>query len=169
MTTEISYGLGQHRSDLSVENYRNFLKYDYLDTAQFYIALATCKISICLFLLRLSQFDRIKRVLWCMIGFVIITHCTLFLLVVFQCNPIHKAWDLGIPGRCFSKQVVVNINIAQGGELRRSSRERRSESILTTCVIQYSRFLPTLFAQPFRLSSYAISAFVDNRTLGCVF
>ncbi|KAL6720576.1 hypothetical protein ACLMJK_002500 [Lecanora helva] len=114
VVTEVSYGLGQHRYDLSIENYRNFLKYSYLDTAQFFIALATCKISICLFLLRLSQFNKLKRVLWYLIGFLIISHSILFLLVVLQCKPIHKAWDLGAPGSCFSQQTVVDINIVQG-------------------------------------------------------
>ena len=115
VVTEVSYGLGQHRSDLSVENYRNFLKYNYLDTAQFFIALATCKISICLFLLRLSQYNKLKRLLWFLVGFLIFTHIVLFLLVVLQCNPVHKVWDLGVPGKFFSKQTMANINIVQGG------------------------------------------------------
>ena len=55
VVTEVSYGLGQHRDDLSVEQYRNLLKYYYLDTVQFFVALATCKISICLLLPRLLR------------------------------------------------------------------------------------------------------------------
>ena len=84
VVTEVSYGLGQHRIDLSVEQYRNFLKYYYLDTAQFFIALATCKISICLFLLRLSQFHKIKRILYSLIVFLLVTHLALFFLNVFR-------------------------------------------------------------------------------------
>jgi len=115
VVTEVSYGLGQHKSDLSEENYRNFLKYYYFDTAQFFVALATCKISICLFLLRLSQFNKLKRVLWSLIVFLIITHLIFFLLIVLQCHPIHKTWDLGTPGTCFSLHLVANITVAQGG------------------------------------------------------
>ena len=118
MVTETSYGLGQHRSNLSVENYRNFLKYYHLDTAQFFIALATCKISICLFLLRLSQFNKLRHFLWSLVTFLVISHLVLFLLVVFQCNPVHKVWDLGTPGKCFSPDAVMGINIIQGGESR---------------------------------------------------
>ena len=114
VVTEVSYGLGQHRADLSVEQYRNFLKYSYLDTAQFFIALATCKISICLFLLRLSQFNKLKRILYGLIAFLVITHLVLFFLNIFQCNPVDKAWNLGVPGQCFSPQMVMNILIAQG-------------------------------------------------------
>ncbi len=114
VVTEVSYGLGQHRIDLSVEQYRNFLKYYYLDTAQFFIALATCKISICLFLLRLSQFNKLKRVLYGLILFLIVTHLALFFLNVFQCSPVDKVWNLDDPGKCFSQQMVMNILIAQG-------------------------------------------------------
>lgn len=108
--------LGQHRSALFVENHRNFLKYSYLDMAQFFIALATCKISICLFLLRLSQFNKLRRVLWSLMGFLVISHLILFLLVVLKCDPVRKAWDLSTPGKCFSKNSVKAINIVQGGE-----------------------------------------------------
>lgn len=114
VVTEISYGLGQHRVDLSVEQYRNFLKYYYLDTAQFFIALATCKISICLFLLRLSQFNKVKRVLHGLIVFLVVTHLALFFLTVFQCSPVDKVWNIDDPGKCFSEEMVMNILIAQG-------------------------------------------------------
>ena len=114
VVSEVSYGLGQHRADLSVEQYRNFLKYYYLDTAQFFIALATSKISNCLFLLSLSQFNKLKRILYALIAFLVVTHLVLFFLNIFQCNPVDKAWNLGKPGQCFSQQMVMNILIAQG-------------------------------------------------------
>lgn len=114
VVTEVSYGLGQHRIDLSVEQYRNFLKYYYLDTAQFFIALATCKISICLFLLRLSHFNKLKRILYGLILFLILTHLALFFLNVFQCSPVDKVWNLDDPGKCFSEATVMNILVAQG-------------------------------------------------------
>ena len=113
VVTEVSYGLGQHRADLSIEQYRNFLKYYYLDTAQFFLALATCKISICLFLLRLSQFNKVRRTLYGLIAFLIITHLALFFLEIFQCNPVDKVWNLDDPGKCMSEQTIMNILIAQ--------------------------------------------------------
>ncbi|KAL8705191.1 MAG: hypothetical protein Q9201_001691 [Fulgogasparrea decipioides] len=114
VVTEISYGLGQHRRDLSIKQYRNLLKYYYLDTVQFFIALTTCKISVCLFLLRLAQFNRLKTVLSGLIAFLVITTVALDLLYVLQCSPVHRAWDLGTPGVCFSQDLVMNITIVQG-------------------------------------------------------
>ena len=116
VVTEVSYGLGQHRDDLSVEQYRNFLKYYYLDTVQFFVALATCKISICLLLLRLSQFNKLKSVLYGLIAFLVVTTVVLDLLYALQCRPVHKVWDLSTPGVCFSQNLVLNITIVQGGE-----------------------------------------------------
>ena len=117
VVTEVSYGLGQHRDNLSIENYRNFLKYYYLDTVQFFVALATCKISICLFLLRLSNFRELRNVLYSLIGILVVTTLALDLLFLLQCSPVHKVWDLATPGKCFSADLVVNITMAQGGEL----------------------------------------------------
>lgn len=112
IATQVSYGLGQHRRDLSVGQYRNFLRYYYADTLQFFIALATCKVSICLFLLRLSQFHKLKKVLYGIIAFQVVTTVVLCLLYALQCNPVHKVWDQGTPGVCFSG--VVNVSIVQG-------------------------------------------------------
>lgn len=114
---EVSYGLGQHRDDLSIQSYRNFLKYKFLDFCQFFWALAMLKISVCLFLLRLSQFDRLKRVLWTLIGFLLASTLVLSLLIILQCQPIYKAWDLNTSGRCFSTDTIMKITITQGGKI----------------------------------------------------
>ncbi|KAL8868423.1 MAG: hypothetical protein Q9174_005005 [Haloplaca sp. 1 TL-2023] len=117
VVAEVSYGLGQHRETLPAGHYRNFLKYYYLDTIQFFIALATCKIAICLFLLRLSQFNKLRKILYAMIAFLIIMTVALTIPYALQCSPVHKVWDLGPPyGTCFSKRVIVDINILQGGK-----------------------------------------------------
>ena len=114
---EIGFGLGQHRSILSVERYQNYLKYDYLDWVQFFIALAVCKISICLFLLRLSQLNRLRLVLYVLIVFLVTTHVPLSLLILFQCSPLRRAWEKSVPGKCFSMNAIKNVIFAQGGKL----------------------------------------------------
>lgn len=115
VVTEVSYGLGQHRSQLSVGQYQQYLKYDFLDWAQFFIALLVTKISICLFLTRLSQFHRLRAVLYGLMGFLFVTHIPLFFIYVFQCSPVRRAWQRDVGGKCMSKDVVENVIIAQGG------------------------------------------------------
>ncbi|KAI4093429.1 MAG: hypothetical protein LQ344_002842 [Seirophora lacunosa] len=127
ITVEVIYGLGQHRSALSADAYTKFLKYYYLDTAQFFIALATCKISICLFPLRFSQFDKLKRILCALIGFLLISHLVLFLLgwlpvfsflTDFICAvfPIYLLRNLNIRRQSYTALcVLMGLGIVTGG------------------------------------------------------
>ena len=111
----VFYGLGRHKYYLSNYDFKEFLKYDYLDWIQTFITLAVSKISICLLLLRLSKFSKLKRVLYLLIAFLVITHVPLTFMIIFQCGPISKDWNPVISGHCWSKDVIVNILIAQGG------------------------------------------------------
>ena len=117
VAVEIHFGLGQHRSRLSGKSYEQYLKYESLDWLQFFIALAVCKISICLFLLRLSQMNRLRLVLYGTIAFLLTTHIPLFLMLLLQCSPIQKTWYRQVPGSCLSMDVIENIILAQGGTL----------------------------------------------------
>ncbi|KAL9609988.1 MAG: hypothetical protein Q9167_005290 [Letrouitia subvulpina] len=116
--TEVANGMGRHRYYLSPETYKKFLKYDYLDWAQVFVTLAASKISICLFLLRLSNFDNLRFFLKGLISFIVLSHLPLFLLIVFQCNPVATVWMVavnpGYPGTCLRKRTIEKIVIAQG-------------------------------------------------------
>ncbi|KAL9615574.1 MAG: hypothetical protein Q9204_008768 [Flavoplaca sp. TL-2023a] len=91
-----------------------FLKWDYLDWVQAILTLAISKISICLLLLRLSQFSKLKKGLYWLIAFIFVTHLPLVVLLIVQCRPVEKTWNTIIDGRCFSKDMIANILIAQG-------------------------------------------------------
>lgn len=111
---EVSYGLGRHLQYLPMHHHIVFLKYNYLDWIQVFITLAVSKISICLFLLRISKFERWRYFLFGLIAFLIISHTPLTLLVLLQCIPLNKTWDTQGPGHCFSKKGVEMIIIIQG-------------------------------------------------------
>ena len=111
---EINYGLGRHVQYLPTDHYVWFLKYNFLDWVQVFITLPLSKISICLFLLRISKFERWRNFLFGLIGFIIITHTPLTILFLLQCIPLNKNWNTSVPGRCFSKQSVEVIIIIQG-------------------------------------------------------
>ncbi len=101
------------------DHFQGFLKYNYLDWNQVFITLAASKISICLFLLRISKFERYRFFLFGLIAFIVLTHVPLTLLYMLQCIPIEKNWvPVGgkaiKPGHCFSKTVVENVIIVQG-------------------------------------------------------
>ncbi|KAI4233244.1 MAG: hypothetical protein LQ349_004533 [Xanthoria aureola] len=113
---EVSNGLGRKRFYLAPGSYKKFLKYDYLDWVQVFLTLLLSKISICLFLLRLSSFRKIRLGLHGMNIFLITSHIPLTFLMMFQCTPISKYWrnPLEGPGKCFDKDTVAIIIIVQG-------------------------------------------------------
>ena len=116
---EVDYGLGRHVQYLPPDHYEGFLKYNFLDWIQVFITLALSKISICLFLLRISKFERWRWFLFGLIGFLVVTHVPLTLLYIFQCIPLQKNWETEeepVQGHCMSKKAVEKIIIVQGGK-----------------------------------------------------
>ena len=116
---EVDYGLGRHVRFLPRDHYEGFLKYNFLDWIQVFVTLALSKISICLFLLRISKFERWRWFLFGLIGFLVVTHVPLTLLYMFQCIPLQKNWQTvqgAVPGHCMSKKAVQKIIIVQGGK-----------------------------------------------------
>ena len=113
----VFFGLGRHLYTLRDYDQKELLKFDYLDWIQTFITLAISKISICLLLLRLSKFSKLRTVLYTLIAFLFVTHFPLLVLFIAQCNPTEKAWNTGLNGKCFSKQTVSKILIAQGGTI----------------------------------------------------
>ncbi|KAL9028733.1 MAG: hypothetical protein Q9196_002951 [Gyalolechia fulgens] len=113
---EVSNGLGRHRYYLAPGAYKKYLKYDYLDWVQVFFTLALSKIAICLFLLRLSEYRKLRLWLYGLIVLLVTTHVPLTFLIIFQCSPIRKYWvsPLEGPGVCFTKATVETIIIAQG-------------------------------------------------------
>ncbi|KAL8788429.1 MAG: hypothetical protein Q9213_001652 [Squamulea squamosa] len=116
VAAEVSNGLGRKRFYLAPGSYKKFLKYDYLDWVQVFLTLLVSKMSICLFLLRLSSFRKIRLGLHAMNIFLVTSHVPLTFLIIFQCSPISKYWHnpLEGPGYCFSKATVETIIIIQG-------------------------------------------------------
>ena len=111
---EVYYGLGRHVQYLPADHYVGFLKYNFLDWVQVFIILALSKTSICLFLLRISKFERWRNFLFGLIGFIIITHTPLTILFLLQCTLLNKNWDTSVPGHSFSKSSVEVVVIVQG-------------------------------------------------------
>lgn len=72
------------------------------------------KVSICLFLLRITVTKQFKRPLQAAVVILVLSNIVLSLLWVLQCTPhLDKAWDSKLPGHCFSKGQLERIIIAQ--------------------------------------------------------
>ena len=112
---EVFYGLGRHKHFLSTYQQSRFRKFDFLDWIQVFVTLALMKISILLFLLRLSKFAHLRRFLIFLVVFIILTHLPLTVLMITNCQPVYKFWLEEVSGTCWPKATREKIVIVQGG------------------------------------------------------
>ena len=112
---EVFYGLGRHKRFLSTYQQSHFLKFDFLDWIQVFVTLALMKISILLFLLRLSKFAHLRRFLIFLVAFIILTHLPITVLMITHCQPVYKFWLEDVPGTCWPKATREKVVIIQGG------------------------------------------------------
>ena len=72
------------------------------------------KVSICLFLLRITITPAFIRPLQAAIAILVTSNIVLSLVWILQCTPhLDKAWNDRLPGKCFSKGQLERIIISQ--------------------------------------------------------
>lgn len=77
---------------------------------QTFITIMFCKISICMFLLRIKNTRWNVRFMHALIAVVVVG------LFVGICSPPAAYWTIGLNGRCFSNERVMAIVLSQGRE-----------------------------------------------------
>lgn len=71
------------------------------------VHLAIVKIAILVMYCRVFALRRFRIAAW-VLGSITVTWVLLFfLLSVFQCTPIERAWDLSIPGKCLNLRARI--------------------------------------------------------------
>ena len=106
-------GVGRHRYYLTQDQYTELKRIDYGQWIQTFFTLMFTKISICLFFLRITIIQTHRVYLLVMIAVLVITNVILTFMWVFQCSPVDRAWEMGIPGRCLGKGYVERVIFAQ--------------------------------------------------------
>ena len=72
------------------------------------------KVSICLFLLRITITPAFIRPLQAAIVILVVSNVVLTLVWILQCTPhLDKAWNDKVSGKCFSKGQLERIIISQ--------------------------------------------------------
>ncbi|MCJ1374253.1 hypothetical protein MMC20_005485 [Loxospora ochrophaea] len=109
------YGFGRHAGDLTVHEFREFQKYSYGEWLQTFATLMLTKISICLFLLRITISKAFIRPLQAMIAMLLVSNIIITFLWLVQCRPsLAAAWDSTITGsKCMSVGQLRAIILAQ--------------------------------------------------------
>ncbi|KAI5862939.1 hypothetical protein GGS23DRAFT_570231 [Durotheca rogersii] len=113
----VSTGLGRHNKSLDQQDEIKALMYQALATATYILNMWLVKLSIAIFLVRLSSQNRYKYTIYGSITVVSIWSIVLFFWNLFQCNPVPAQWDYTIlqqdpNARCVSADEIVNAAYA---------------------------------------------------------
>ncbi|KAI1182780.1 hypothetical protein F5B17DRAFT_419053 [Nemania serpens] len=110
----IHYGLGKHIEVVPQESIAPYLLYTYLSELYYAIDVTLIKLSILTLYLRLFNVDgNLKKACYAMMAFVLAWGIAVLLTTIFQCSPVHAAWDKTIlDAKCFNlANFVIGSNV----------------------------------------------------------
>lgn len=88
----------------------------YYSTAMYMLTMGLVKLSIVALYIRLSVSPVFRFVAYSLITFITVNTIINVLVILFPCNPVQKAWDRDIPGKCLPLLTFIiasaAINIA---------------------------------------------------------
>ncbi|KAJ8125213.1 hypothetical protein O1611_g8425 [Lasiodiplodia mahajangana] len=100
------YGLGKHASTLSHDSVIQAKKFSYATEITYGVTMIFAKISIALFLLRITVHRVQKWIIYIITALTCIAGLTLVFIVAFQCKPLSRAWDSDLPGSCITVKAI---------------------------------------------------------------
>ncbi|PYI08053.1 integral membrane protein [Aspergillus sclerotiicarbonarius CBS 121057] len=107
------YGYGKHIETVhSMEARVMFLKLDFVSEIAYLLALGSIKASFCLLYLQIFPGKGFRIACWSLLALLVCETIEETIVVVFQCSPIHKAWDAGdtVKGKCLSLTAFYYIS-----------------------------------------------------------
>ncbi|KAJ4165547.1 hypothetical protein LMH87_007176 [Akanthomyces muscarius] len=107
--TGVHYGTGQHRDDLTPENYATAKKFWFLCYIFFGLTMMTAKLSFGWLLLRIVVIPQHKWVIYATSFFVVVAGLAYFFVTMFQCQPVAHYWNDAIPGHCLPIHIYVAL------------------------------------------------------------
>ena len=114
VTQEWRDGEGRHMYYLSKPQIENFGVIGWLDWMQTFITICFCKISICMFLLRIKDTRANKWFMYSLIAANVVVTIVVTGMFAGLCTPPNAYWKINKPGHCLTKQREMAIVIAQG-------------------------------------------------------
>ena len=108
---EVHYGFGKHIQFLNEYELRQFRKYTFGEWIQTFATLMWTKVSICLFLIRIPNNQKIRTAMYWCVGFLVISNTVLTVMWIMSCQPVRTAW-YG-EGICMSKHEKEAIIMTQ--------------------------------------------------------
>ncbi|KAJ3518194.1 hypothetical protein NM208_g14604 [Fusarium decemcellulare] len=110
----VRQGMGRHNEAIEEDAAEvEALKWQALATATYVMDMMFIKLSIGVFLLRLSVKKVYSWIIWVSLGIITIWSTVIFFWNLFQCSPVEKQWDFRIKdGHCVSADQIVSAAYA---------------------------------------------------------
>ena len=115
---QVNAGFGRHAMLLSAHQRVETLKWNWLASPFLILSLATSKISISWFLVRVLQntHARLRRsFLYFLIILITVIAVPAAGYSLGQCQPVQKLWNKNVSGSCYDPEIFVNVGYTHGG------------------------------------------------------
>ncbi|PSN62142.1 hypothetical protein BS50DRAFT_138288 [Corynespora cassiicola Philippines] len=103
------WGTGRHRWDLTDEGFFKAMRYWWLCYLSYCSTMIFAKISIGLFLLRVTVSKIHRLIIFIVMGLTVLTGIVFFFVSLFQCTPISYFWDKNQDGFCVNVDVIIAL------------------------------------------------------------
>lgn len=108
-------GNGRHERYLQPQQVQNILKWTWANEVLIFLTVGLIKISICLYIFRISATRWLRWFLYAVISGLVITNGSCDIILLVQCRPLKSYWDRAA-GTCWDARIYNSfIYAAVGG------------------------------------------------------
>lgn len=107
----VHYGTGRHFKDLTPEGIFVAMRYWWICYIAYCLTMIAAKISIGLFLLRITPKKIHHWIIYTVMGLTVLTGLVFLFVTIFQCTPVSYFWGqaLGAKGSCINIYVIIGL------------------------------------------------------------
>ncbi|RPB11326.1 hypothetical protein P167DRAFT_220472 [Morchella conica CCBAS932] len=100
------FGFGEHIDKVPPNEYKIGLMISWITQLLYIPGVCIAKISVSLFIRRLSPYRTYTKIAWFIIVFMVTYTIIMFFFILTQCHPFNLAWDKSLQGKCLSPQFM---------------------------------------------------------------
>ncbi|KAK6851677.1 hypothetical protein PG995_011802 [Apiospora arundinis] len=107
--TGVHYGTGRHNSDLKKQDVQDAMKFWWFCYIWYCVTMIASKISIGLFLLRITVIKVHKWIIYVVLFLSVITGMVFFFVTLLQCQPLYYFWNKDGQGTCVPPSIIAAL------------------------------------------------------------
>ncbi|KAI1298368.1 hypothetical protein F5Y03DRAFT_270258 [Xylaria venustula] len=153
--TGVHYGTGRHHKDLAANDIEQAMKYWWFCYVWYCITMIFSKISIGVFLLRLTITRIHHSIIYVVMLLTVASGTVFFFVTLFQCSPVSYFWDKNIKGgTCIDPKIIAALTYLYS-------------AFSVICDFTFS-ILPMFLIRTLQMNRRAKVALVLILSIGCV-